>query len=81
METNQRALAVRRYAEKEGVPVVEDISLARRIFKTHSRYSFIKLDEIDEVLKILIWLEQVENAWRDEIPTSNEGKQFDVGDS
>ncbi|AZF10359.1 Type III secretion inner membrane protein (YscU,SpaS,EscU,HrcU,SsaU) [Pseudomonas sp. R2-37-08W] len=62
METNQRALAVRRYAEKVGVPVVADVALARRIFKTHTRYSLIKLDEVEQVLRLLLWLEQVENA-------------------
>ena len=46
LETNQRALAVRAWAEKCGVPVVEDIRLARKIFRTHRRYSFIKLDEL-----------------------------------
>lgn len=63
LETNQRALAVRAYAEKVGVPVVENVKLARRIFKTHRRYSFVSLDDLDEILEILIWLEQVENAW------------------
>ncbi|CAM3854379.1 EscU/YscU/HrcU family type III secretion system export apparatus switch protein [Serratia silvae] len=63
METNQRALAVRAYAEEVGVPVVENIALARHIFNTHKRYSFVGLDEIDDIFKILIWLEQVESAW------------------
>ncbi|VVO48492.1 EscU/YscU/HrcU family type III secretion system export apparatus switch protein [Pseudomonas fluorescens] len=62
METNQRALAVRAYAEKVGVPVITDIPLARRIFRTHQRYSFIQMEEIENVLRLLIWLEQVEQA-------------------
>ncbi|WMI97554.1 EscU/YscU/HrcU family type III secretion system export apparatus switch protein [Pseudomonas chlororaphis subsp. aurantiaca] len=62
METNQRALAVRKYAAEVGVPVVTDIALARRIFKTHQRYSFIQIDEIENVLRLLVWLEQVEQA-------------------
>lgn len=66
LETNQRALAVRAYAEKVGVPVVENVKLARRIFKTHRRYSFVSIDDLDEVIEILIWLEQVENAWVNE---------------
>ncbi|MBP4044167.1 EscU/YscU/HrcU family type III secretion system export apparatus switch protein [Chromobacterium violaceum] len=64
METNQRALAVRAYAEKVGVPVVRDVPLARRILASHRRYSFINLEEVDEVLRLLEWLEQVENAGR-----------------
>lgn len=66
LETNQRALAVRAYAEKVGVPVVENVQLARRIYKTHRRYSFVSLEELDEVIEVLIWLEQVENAWKSE---------------
>lgn len=62
METNQRALAVRAYAAKVGVPVVTDIALARRIYKTHQRYSFVQVAEIEQVLRLLIWLEQVEQA-------------------
>jgi len=62
METNQRALAVRAYAKEVGVPVVNDAPLARRIFKTHQRYSFLQVQEVEEVLRLLIWLEQVEQA-------------------
>lgn len=74
LETNQRALAVRQWAEKVGVPVVENVALARRIFKTHKRYSFVSLEELDEVLKIMTWLEQVENAWVSEQQASVAGK-------
>ncbi|WGM06480.1 EscU/YscU/HrcU family type III secretion system export apparatus switch protein [Arsenophonus nasoniae] len=63
LETNQRALAARAYAEKEGVPVIENIVLARRIYNTHQLYSFINLEEIGEVIKILSWLQKVENEW------------------
>jgi len=62
METNQRALAVRAYAREVGVPVINDPALARRIFKTHQRYSFLQVQEVEEVLRLLIWLEQVEQA-------------------
>lgn len=62
METNQRALAVRMYAAEVGVPVITDIALARRIFKTHQRYTFIQMQEIESVLRLLVWLEQVEQA-------------------
>ena len=59
-ETNQRALAVRAYAEKIGIAVVRDVALARRIFHSHSRYSFVNMAEMDGVLRLLAWLEQVE---------------------
>ncbi|MGV2406602.1 UNVERIFIED_CONTAM: EscU/YscU/HrcU family type III secretion system export apparatus switch protein, partial [Campylobacter lari] len=72
-ETNQRALAVRAYAEKVGVPVIVDIKLARSLFKTHRRYDLVSLEEIDEVLRLLVWLEEVENAGKDVIqPQENE---------
>lgn len=64
-EKNQRALAVRTYAEKIGVPVVVDIKLARSLFKTHRRYNLISLEEVDEVLRLLVWLEEVENAGKE----------------
>ncbi|MBY0446988.1 MAG: EscU/YscU/HrcU family type III secretion system export apparatus switch protein, partial [Burkholderiales bacterium] len=65
IETNQRALAVRAYAKKVGVPVIRNIALARRLLKTHRRYSFIQVEEIEEVLRLLAWLDQVENADKD----------------
>ncbi|WP_130833486.1 EscU/YscU/HrcU family type III secretion system export apparatus switch protein [[Erwinia] mediterraneensis] len=73
-ESNQRALAVRAWAEKCGVPVVEDIRLARKIYKTHERYSFVQFDELEEVLRLLLWLEEVEKAWSKEI---SHGQQQD----
>ncbi|WP_235950110.1 EscU/YscU/HrcU family type III secretion system export apparatus switch protein [Candidatus Regiella insecticola] len=77
LETNQRALAVRAYAKKMGVPVIQNVPLARRILKTHKRYSFISLDAIDEIIQLMIWLHQVENAGyeeasNDDIPTALE---------
>lgn len=63
LETNHRALAVRAYAKKVGVPVIENIRLARLIFKTHKRYSFVSMEAIDDVLRLLVWLEDVEKAW------------------
>ncbi|MBD1599527.1 EscU/YscU/HrcU family type III secretion system export apparatus switch protein [Pseudomonas typographi] len=62
IETNQRALAVRAYAKQVGVPVVNDIALARRLFKTHPRYSFVQLSEIEAVVRLLAWVAEVEQA-------------------
>ncbi|MEJ8675063.1 EscU/YscU/HrcU family type III secretion system export apparatus switch protein [Chromobacterium amazonense] len=68
-ETNQRALAVRAYAEKMRVPVITDVKLARRIYATHKRYDYVSLEEVDDVLRLLVWLEQVENAGvQEEVP-------------
>jgi flagellar biosynthesis protein FlhB len=42
--------------------VVTDIALARRIYNTHQRSSFVQVAEIEQVLRLLVWLEQVEQA-------------------
>jgi len=63
IETNQCALAVKKYAREMGIPVLENAALARRIFKTHAKYTFISLDELDAVLRILFMLEQIDMAW------------------
>ncbi|MDJ3353410.1 EscU/YscU/HrcU family type III secretion system export apparatus switch protein, partial [Salmonella enterica] len=53
--------------------VIVDIKLARSLFKTHRRYDLVSLEEIDEVLRLLVWLEEVENAGKDVIqPQENE---------
>lgn len=62
LASNQKALAARKYAESIGIPVVRDIPLARKIYRTHSRYSFIDLESIGEIVRILIWLDQVDMA-------------------
>ncbi|WP_182853272.1 hypothetical protein [Arsenophonus endosymbiont of Aleurodicus floccissimus] len=45
------------------MPVIENIALVRRIYNTHQLYSFINLEEIGKIIKILSWLQKVENAW------------------
>lgn len=63
-EINQIALAVRRYAEEKGIPVVTDMKLARRIYASHKRYDYVCLDELDKVIHLLMWLEDVEKTKR-----------------
>lgn len=65
--TNMKALAAIAYAEKIGVPVVRNIPLTRRLYRTYSQYSFISLndDVLIDVMDILIWLRQVETAGMD----------------
>lgn len=60
VEKNQRAILTRQYAKAHNVPVVEDIPLARRLFKTHSKYNLVSFDELDAILRILVWLQEVE---------------------
>lgn len=64
-ERNQRALAVRQYAEKVGVPVIVDIPLARRLHRTHALYAMVSMEEIHAVVRLLLWLQEVESAGAD----------------
>ncbi|KVP66717.1 type III secretion system protein [Burkholderia ubonensis] len=60
-ETNARALAVIRHAEEHGVPVARNVALARSIYRNSPRrYSFVNQDDIDGVMRVLIWLKEVE---------------------
>jgi len=58
----EKALAIIRYAERHGIPVVRDIPVARRLFKISRRYSFIPVEMVGPILNILIWLKEVELA-------------------
>jgi len=62
--TNMKAKAAIAYAEKIGVPVVRNIPLTRRLYRTYSQFNFISLndDVLIDVMDILIWLRQVETA-------------------
>ncbi|WP_217896711.1 EscU/YscU/HrcU family type III secretion system export apparatus switch protein [Pandoraea sp. PE-S2T-3] len=62
METNQRAMAVRAYAESVGVPVIRDVRLARQLYRTHRRYTFVALEDLDAIMRLLQWLDDVERA-------------------
>lgn len=66
MEKDASALAVRRYAKKIGVPIVEDIKMAREIYKTHKINTFISIEMFREVMELLVWLGQVERNANDE---------------
>lgn len=61
-ETNQKALCVKEYAISQGIPVVSDVKLARHLYATHKRYEKVRIKSLDDVLRLLVWLEQVENA-------------------
>ena len=40
-ETNEVALAVRKYAKEIGIPIITDKKLARKIYATHRRYDYV----------------------------------------
>ncbi len=62
--TNMKAQAAIAYAEKIGVPVVRNIPLTRRLYRTYGQHNFISLndDVLMDVMEVLIWLRQVETA-------------------
>ncbi|MBD5705067.1 EscU/YscU/HrcU family type III secretion system export apparatus switch protein, partial [Citrobacter freundii] len=51
--------------------------LARRIFKTAKIYTFIDSSSIDEIMRLLTWLEQMEQAWKDDIPQNDESEKME----
>lgn len=57
-----KAQAIIAYAESHGTPVVRDILVARQLFKNAQRYSFIPMEMIEPIYRILIWLKEVEFA-------------------
>ncbi|EJU0167530.1 EscU/YscU/HrcU family type III secretion system export apparatus switch protein [Escherichia coli] len=60
--TNEVALGVRKYAKEIGIPIITDKKLARKNYATHRRYDYVSFENIDEILRLLLWLEDVENA-------------------
>lgn len=57
---NAEALAVIAFAESEGIPVVRDIMLARRIYRNSNIFSFIRDNDMLDIINIIIWLKRIE---------------------
>lgn len=55
-----QAKAVIKYAEKQGVPVVRDIPLARKIWRSYKKDRFIDETGLEEIMNIVSWLIRVE---------------------
>lgn len=81
--TNMKAKAAIAYAEKIGVPVVRNIPLTRRLYRTYSQYSFISLndDVLIDVMDILIWLRQVEAAGMTQMAAADEEAESTLPES
>lgn len=65
IETEAKALAVRRYAKQVGIPVIEDIALARKLYATHKVNSFVDLECFPRILDLFLWLDILEESWLD----------------
>lgn len=55
-----QAKAIIKYAEKQGVPVVRDIPLARKIWRSYKKDRFIDETGLEEIMNIVSWLIRVE---------------------
>ncbi|MEQ4676074.1 EscU/YscU/HrcU family type III secretion system export apparatus switch protein [Providencia vermicola] len=55
-----QAKAIIKYAEKQGVPVVRDIPLARKIWRNYKKDRFIDETGLEEIMNIVSWLIRVE---------------------
>lgn len=64
-EKGARARKVIALAEKLGIPVVRDIRLARSVYARNRRYRFVESRELDNVVRLLRWLRDVEHAGAD----------------
>ncbi|AUX72543.1 EscU/YscU/HrcU family type III secretion system export apparatus switch protein [Erwinia pyrifoliae] len=72
--SNFKAKAALLYAEEIGIPVVRNVLLTRRLYKSYVQYSFISIndDDLMAVMDILIWLRQVEIAGMESaVPSSD----------
>ncbi|WP_445147342.1 EscU/YscU/HrcU family type III secretion system export apparatus switch protein [Dyella sp. Tek66A03] len=61
-EKGARARAVIALAEKLGIPVVRDIRVARAVYARSKRYQFVHSDLVAAVMRILLWLRDIEQA-------------------
>lgn len=79
--TNQKAKAAFAYAETLGIPVVRNVALTRRLYRTYSQYNFISIndDSLMDIMNILIWLKQVEVAGM-ALPVNDERDRPDGSD-
>ncbi|MHA0902014.1 EscU/YscU/HrcU family type III secretion system export apparatus switch protein [Enterobacter ludwigii] len=55
-----QAKTVIQYAEKQGVPVVRDIPLARQLWRNYRMDSFIDEQGLEDVMQIVLWLMRIE---------------------
>lgn len=77
METDERALAVIEHAKKMSIPVIQNVPLARKVFKTSERYSFISEECLNDIADVLIWLADVEKSRQAQYEEAGEDGAFD----
>ena len=73
-ETDARARDVIAYASQCRVPILRDIALARGIYARTQRYQFVCAEDLEPIIRILVWLKQVEEAG---LPAGPDTTDFD----
>lgn len=59
IEVDKEALVIRQIAKAHGIPVVENVPLARALYETGEVERFIPADLLEPVAQVLAWVEQM----------------------
>lgn len=70
-EKGRRARKVIALAERNGIPVVRDVRLARAVYRRSRRYRFVADEDIDSVMHVIRWLHDVARA-ADTVPAAED---------
>ena len=54
------AKAIIKYAQQQGIPIVRDIPLARKVWRLYKKDSFIDDSGLEEIMQVISWLIRVE---------------------
>ncbi len=65
------AMFIRRIAEEEGIPIVENVPLARGLYKDVEIESYITADYFQAVAEVLFWAESLKNTGRAPTPVDD----------
>jgi type III secretion protein U len=66
----ERAALLRSIAEREGIPVMQNITLARALFNTVDVEQYIPSDLIEPVAEVLRWVQSLGYHNQDDLPTT-----------
>lgn len=66
MGADHIARIIRETALEEGIPVIENVPLARSLYATGSIEDFVPEDLLEPVAEVLKWAKQLEDARKEE---------------
>ena len=67
METDEAALAVRQVARKKGVPILENVALARSLLAKGKKKNYIPSELIPEVATVIKWVQGLKDSPGDDL--------------